>query len=76
MRLRELEYEEARYLLFNGWARYKVRNMEIWYHPEHCPKDNGIQLMLDDAVRYQKARDRGMEREPLMPRRSEMGERT
>lgn len=75
MRLRELEHDEARYLIFNGWARYKVRDTEIWYHPEHSPKDNGIQLMLDDAVRHQKARDRGQELSLLMPRVSVNGHR-
>jgi hypothetical protein len=59
MRLRELLAAEVSYLIVNGWARYRIRDRELWYHPTHCPKDNGLYLTQVDAINHQKARDQG-----------------
>lgn len=57
MRLRELLAAEVSYLIVNGWVRYRIRERELWYHPTHCPKDNGLYLIQADAINHQKARD-------------------
>lgn len=59
MRLRELQQAEQRYLIFNGWFRRRVRDAEFWYHPEHNPPDVGRLLNQDDAITWQKVKDRG-----------------
>ncbi len=64
-RLKELEQAEVSFLIFNGWNRRRVRNVYFWSHEQVCPANNGYMLNQDDAVRWQKSRDRGTDN-PIM----------
>jgi hypothetical protein len=53
-RLREVEFAERSYLIWNGWRSLTIQGHRVWIHDKEHPHH----VTQDEAVRVQKQKDR------------------